>query len=286
MPLSVGVVSVVVPSPWVPLSLVGSRMAAGAAGAMASMTMAIGRMSLAVMVPAGSVATTVSGLLPAGSSVVGVADQVPSGATVVVAITWPAGFLMLMVSPGVPVPVRVGVVSLVMPSPLVPLSLVGARLAVSTPASGATMVTGSGVGALTVPAGLVCTTLRLLVPRGSAVVGVAAQVPSGATVAVAMTLPAGSLTEMVLPGTPVPLSVGVVSVVVLSPWVPLSLVGSRMAAGAAGAGATGVALMLKEAMLLLSPPSLFRLPAASLNLSLVTKSMALWAPAVGVKVAV
>ena len=45
--------------------------------------------------------------------------------------TSPTGVVTVMLSPGVPVPLIVGVVSLVMPSPLVPLSLAGSSWAVT-----------------------------------------------------------------------------------------------------------------------------------------------------------
>ena len=66
--------------------------------------------------PAGSVAFTLMVLLPSGSGWVGVAVQVPSGLTVVVMLS-PVGVVMVMVSPALPVPLIVGVLSLVRPSP-------------------------------------------------------------------------------------------------------------------------------------------------------------------------
>ena len=62
---------------------------------------------------------------------------------------------------------------------------------------------------------------------------------------------------MVLPGVPVPLSVGVLSLVVLSPLVPLSLVGSSTPVGAAGAEATMFSSV--------SVASVLALPAASVT---------------------
>ena len=239
-PLMVGVVSLVVLSPSLPLSLSGSSTAAGAAGALGSMT-TVTVSGLVRVLPAGSVALTLRALEPLASAVVGVTDQVPLAATMAVPMTAPAASVMAMVSPGVPKPLSVGVVSLVVLSPRVPLSLVGSSAAVSAPVpvlAGAvvSMVTGSGVGALVLPAGSVAVTLSALVPSGSGVVGVMDQVPSAATTAVPMTLPCRSLMVMVSPGVALaPDSVGVVSLVVLSSSLPLSLVGSRMAAGAAGA---------------------------------------------------
>ena len=85
------------------------------------------------------------------------------------------------------------------------------------------------------------------------------------------------------PAVPVPLMVGVVSLVVLSPTVPLSLVMSSMAVRLCGVAG---ALMLKASVLLVSAPSLLRLAAMSVNLSLATDKVALKTPAAGVKVAV
>ena len=240
VPVMVGVLSLVMPSPRVPLSLGSDSAAAGVAGPAVSTAMLSTSGALAVVLPAGSVAVMTSGLLPVGSGVVGVMAQVPLASTVAVPIRLPAASLMATVSPGVPVPLMVGVVSLVMPSPSLPLSLVGSSTAVSAPApvvAGAvvSMMTGSGAGALVLPAGSVAVTVRALGPSGSGVVGVMAQVPSAATTAVPMTLPCGSLRVMVSPAVPCPLSVGVVSLVVLSSSTPVSLLGSSRPVGAAGA---------------------------------------------------
>ena len=181
---------------------------------------------------------------------VAVALQLPSGATVAVAITLPLASLTVMVSPGVPVPVRVGVVSAVLPSPTMPVSLLLARAAAGAPGAVVSMVMGSAVGWLTLPARSVAVTLRAFRPLGSAVVGVALQLPSPSTTAVAMTLPLASLMVMVASGSPVPLRVGVLSLVVLSPRVPVSLLGSSTAAGAAGAVVSIVTLTVPGALVL------------------------------------
>ena len=84
-------------------------------------------------------------------------------------------------------------------SPGVPLSLVGSSLA--TGATGATVslttVMPSGL-VLVLPAGSVAVTFRALRPSGSAVVGVAAQVPSAATVVVFHNHPSGDPTPSTL----------------------------------------------------------------------------------------
>ncbi len=95
---------------------------------------------------------------------------------------------MVMTSPGVPVPLSVGVMSLVVLSSFLPLSLVGSSTAAGAAGGVVSMVMGSAVAALVLPVGSVAVTARLFGPSGKAVVGVMAQVPSGATTAVPMTL--------------------------------------------------------------------------------------------------
>ena len=97
------------------------------------------------------------------------------------------------------------------------------------------MVMGNVAPRPRLPAGSVAVMSRLFRPSASGLVGVALQLLLASTTAVAMTLPAASCTVMVSPGAPVPLRVGVVSLVLLSPWVPLSLTPSSAAAGAVGA---------------------------------------------------
>ena len=102
------------------------------------------------------------------------------------------------------------------------------------------MTTGSMVLGLDRPAGLVSTTLRLLVPSGRGVVGVRLQEPLGPTTAVPITLPEGSVIWMVLPGVPVPLMTGLFWLVIRSVAEPLLLPGSMAAVGAKGATGAGV----------------------------------------------
>jgi hypothetical protein len=68
-------------------------------------------------------------------------------------------------------------------------------------------------GADTLPAVSIRVTEYVLDPPGSGVVGVKLYVPSGATVPVPMRLPAPSRSVKIEPGSPVPFSVGVVSLV-------------------------------------------------------------------------
>ena len=153
--------------------------------------------------PAGSVAVTLRLFTPSGNVDV-VALHCPLASTTAVAMTLPAASLMVMVSPGMPVPLMVGVLSLVLPSPTVPVSLLLASAADGAAGAVVSMVMGSVVAAPVLPAGSVAVMLRVLTHSGKAVVGVADQVPSGATVAVAMTVPAASLMVMVSPAKPVP----------------------------------------------------------------------------------
>ena len=109
--------------------------------------------------PAGSVAVMARLFRPSGSGVVGVTLHEPLGATVAVPITLPCGSLMVMVSPGVPVPLRVGVVSVVILSPLMPVSVLGSSTPVGADGPVVSIVTGSGAGGLTLPAGSVAVML-------------------------------------------------------------------------------------------------------------------------------
>ena len=255
---------------------------AGAALTAVSMTMGSGTAGL--MLPAGSISVTDRLLVPVGSGVVGVMLHWPLGPTMAVPIRLPCGSVILMVSPGVPVPSIVGVVSMVTLSVSEPLLLAGLMPAVGARGATLSMTMGRMVAGLVWPSGVISVMARLLLPWGSGVVGVMLQLPLGATMAVPITLPCGSVILMVSPGVPTPVMVGVVSMVTLSVSEPLLLEGARVPEGAAGAGKTA-ALTLKLRALLRSEPSLLRLPAASENLSLVTSKAALVAPALGVKVA-
>ncbi len=233
VPMMLGVVSLVTLSPATPLSDAGSSMALATGAVLSIVT---GTVVIGPLLPAGSVSLIVKFCgPPAGNAVVGVTDQVPSDLTTAVN-TSPVGLVTVMVSPGAaPLPLMVGLSSLVSPSPLVPESDVGSSIAVGLPGALVSMVTGTVVGALTLPAGSVAVTLNVCgaLPGVSGVVGVRAHLPSLPTVVV-NTSPVGLVTVILSPGFPMPLIVGVVSAVTLSPFSPVSELGSKTAAGAAG----------------------------------------------------
>ena len=213
------------------LSLVACALTVGASGAVVSMV--TGTVVAALVLPAGSVAVTVMLFSPVPRAVVGVTDQVPSAATTAV-LTSPPGKVTVMVSPATPAPLMVGVVSLVMLSVLLaPVSLAAATSASGAAGGVVSMVTGTVVAGLVLPAGSVAVTLMLFRPSSSGLVGVTLQTPL--TTVTVLTSPPGKVTVMVSPLVPVPLMVGVASLVMPSSLVLLSLAGSSTAAGAAGA---------------------------------------------------
>ena len=114
-----GLAKLVMLSPRVPESVVGSRIAVGAAGALVSTVMV--RLVAVEVLPAASVAVTVSALAPVANGTVGVTDHVPPAETVACS-TVPPGSVTRMTSPAVPVPEIVGVVSFVRLSPATPES--------------------------------------------------------------------------------------------------------------------------------------------------------------------
>ena len=95
------------------------------------------------------------------------------------AIVLPAPSLTVIVSPGVPVPDSVGVVSLVLLSPVTPASLAGSRTAAGAAGAVVSIVNASVAAGPVLPAGSVALIESVLRPSGSAVAGVADQVPSG-----------------------------------------------------------------------------------------------------------
>src|SRR5580765_6432090 len=199
VPVMVGVLSVRVdPS-------VGAVMT-GAVGALVSTVMVTGADGGETF-PAGSVWVAVSVVSPCGSGVVGVTDQVPPAPTVVVPMVAPVPSLTVTVAPGSPVPLMVGVVSLV-DEPSTGAVITGAAGAVVSTVK----LTGAD-GGETFPAGSVWVAVSVVVPCGSGVVGVTNHVPPASTVAVPMVAPVPSVTVTVAPGSPVPVIVGVVSLV-------------------------------------------------------------------------
>ena len=195
----------------------------------------------ALVLPAGSVAVTLRALRPSASVDVLVL-QLPLASTTAVPTVVPAAFWMVMVSPGVPVPLSVGVVSLVLLSPRLPVSLLLSKAAAGAAGAVVSMVTLRVPGALVLPCRSVAVTLRLVVPSGKAVVGVMAQLPLPSTTAVPSTVvPLGAYSVMVSPAVPVPDMVGVVSLVMLSvSKLPVSLVAATSGVGALGAVASMV----------------------------------------------
>ena len=154
---------------------------------------------------------------------------------VAVAMTLPAASLTAIVSPAEPVPDNVGVVSLVRESPVTPESLDASRRAAGEAGAVVSRVIAKAVAGPALPAGSVAVIDRVFSPSGKAATGVAVQLPSGCTIAEAITLPEASLMVIVSPALPVPESVGVASFVFESPVTPVSLDGSRTADGATGA---------------------------------------------------
>ena len=120
----------------------------------------------------------------------------------------------VMVLPASPTPLRVGVVSLVDPpsdTGLLLSAVIEGALGVFGAVASTSKSTGL-LGKLVLPAKSVSVIVKLWSPSPNGVGGVNVHFPSGATVAVPM-LVAPSKTVMVLPASPVPLRVGVVSFV-------------------------------------------------------------------------
>ena len=140
----------------------------------------------------------------------------------------------VIVSPTTPVPVITGLVTLVMLSPGVPLSLAGDRVRPDG-ADGmmVSMMSARAVEAAdTLPATSVWVAVRLLVPADRVLV-VTDQLPFAPTVA-EPTCTWPSNRAILSPATPVPVITGVVTLVMLSPSVPLSLAGARVRPDGAG----------------------------------------------------
>jgi hypothetical protein len=111
---------IVMRSPGVPLPVIGvvvgfhAPVAVGAVmvGAVGAVELTVsGRLVGVLWFPAGSVAVIERVCGPFGSAGDGVTEYDPVGSTTVVPMMVPEAFLMVMVSPGVPLPVMVGVES-------------------------------------------------------------------------------------------------------------------------------------------------------------------------------
>jgi hypothetical protein len=113
---------------------------------------------------------------------------------------------MVMVEPGSPVPLIVGVVSLVM-RPLVGFAMVGADGAVVS------IVTEIGIARLVLPVASIDVAERLFTPSGRGDDGVNVQFPDPSAVTVPSVFPDPSFISTVLFGSAVPAMVGVVSLV-------------------------------------------------------------------------
>ena len=191
VPLKVGVPSsMVLPGTMAPvlsptLSLLAG--AAGLAGAVVSEEKFSGSLA-GLVLPVGSVSLVVIEWLPSGSGVVGVYVQLPRGSTTAVPMTLPLS-RMLTVLPGVPVPLKVGVLSSVEPpgtmapvlSPTLSL-LPGVAGFVGAVAS--ILITRGLVEGLELPAASVAITVNECAPSASGVVGVKLHWPFWAAVVV------------------------------------------------------------------------------------------------------
>src|ERR671917_288304 len=177
------------------------------------------------VLPAGSVCVAVTVWSPSASGVVTSRLQVPSGATVVVPTTVPS-MVTSTVAPGSPVPVIVGVESAVTSPSAGDGTTGGSGAVVST-----VKVTGSDAGE-TLPAASVCVAVTVCEPSPRASGTTSDQVPSGATVVVPTVTPS-TVTSTVAPGSPVPVIVGVESLIV-------DPSAGRVMTGAAGAAVSTV----------------------------------------------
>jgi hypothetical protein len=223
-PVIVGVLSFVVEP------LAGAVMA-GADGAVVS-TVNVTGADAGDVLPAGSVCVAVIVCEPSLNGADGTQLQPPPAATTAVhRVAAPS--VTVTVSPTTPVPVIVGVLSLV---------LEPATGAVMTGAPGIAVITVNVTGADTgdvLPAGSVCVAVIVCAPSLNGADGVQDHEPSAATVAVHSVVPP-STTVTVAPGSPVPLMVGVLSFVAEPPAGPVIT-------GAAGADVSTVNVTGAEA---------------------------------------
>ncbi|EAU68165.1 Pea-VEAacid family [Stigmatella aurantiaca DW4/3-1] len=232
VPLYVGVLSLVVE----PLAGVTTT---GAAGATVS-TVKLFVLDEGLVLPAASVAVALTVCGPSASGVVGVKLQLPLPSTVVVPTDVPST-MTLMVLPGSPVPLYVGVESL-MSEPLAGVVTTGAAGATVSTVKVFVLETG-----LVLPAASVAVAFTVCGPSASGAVGVRVQLPLAFAVAVPTDVPS-TMTLTVLPGSAVPLYVGVLSLVVD----PLAGVATT---GATGAVASTVKLFVLDEGLVLPAAS-------------------------------
>src|SRR5260221_10022952 len=258
VPVSVSVLSLVMPSPTVPLSVENEEMLGAASAKLLTVTFRAAEAAL--LVPAASVAVAVR-LWVALASVAVVKLQAPVPFAVALpSSVAPSNTLTVALASAVPVSVRT--LALVMPSPVTPVSGENEAI-VGTVGTWVSTVTLSAADAVPVlPAASVAVDVRLWAPSASAAaVKLQAPVPLAGALPSSVT-PSNTLTVVL--ASAVPVSVRVLSLVRPSPTVPLSVENEAML-GATGAMVSMVTLRAAEAALLL--------PAAS-----VAVAVRLWAP--------
>ncbi len=230
----------------VPLWSLLSNSSLATAGALVS-TMTITAVLPGPVLPAVSVTVDVRLCCPSLSGSVGVKLQLPSLPAVAVPSTVSPS-LTVTVLPGSAVPLRVGVVSLVLPPAAtgVPSPLLSCRLPAAAGACVSTVtVTGVDAGPV-LPAASVTVLVRLWLPslRGGVV---KLQLPSLPTVVLPITVPPSEIITTP-PASPLPLRVGAETLVLPVPsGSPSSLV-SWMPVGAAGATVSMVMVITGESV--------------------------------------
>lgn len=161
--------------------------------------------------PAISVAVSERVWTPSGSTIVGMSEYEPEASTMAVARIVPDPSFMVIVSPGVPEPVMVGVASAVANGavaspPTVPGRDGGTGGVVSN-------VTRSVVDELTLPVASVDVAVRLLIPSARGEDGVNIQFPEASAIVVPIVVPDAFFISTVLLASAVPVIVGVVVLV-------------------------------------------------------------------------
>ena len=226
VPVMTGVVTLVRLSPCSPLSLPDCSAGTDvSAGVVLSMVSSSGP-AAAETLPAMSVCVVVSVCSPAASAAVPLTDQLPLTATSAVPMAMPPSS-RVTVSPATPVPVIDGLVLLVMSSSSTPLSLAGASVGadVGAGAVSSIMSTSDPDAADTLPATSVSVPVRVCGPAARGLV-VIDHTPSATVALPTAVLPSCSVTTSLF--SPVPVMVGVVTLVMSSPARPLSLAGASV----------------------------------------------------------
>ena len=139
---------------------------------------------------------------------------------------------IVTVSPALPVPVTIGVVTLVMPSLFEkPLSLPALKVSVGAGVEVTMLRVSRAEAGETLPARSVSVAVSVFRPAASGLV-VTDQMPPLTMALPTLVLPSRSVTTS--PLMPVPVMTGVVTLVTLSPWTPVSLSDDRVRARGAG----------------------------------------------------